>query len=130
MYAALHGSIDTAALLIEKGAQVNRTGWTPLHYAAAGGSEQMVDLLLDRYAYIDAEAPNRTTPLMMAVRQKHEALARHLISAGADPTVRNHAGLTAAEYARRNDNKPLADWIRAKAVEFTARYKSPGTVRR
>jgi ankyrin repeat protein len=130
MYAALHGSIDTAALLIDKGAQVNRPGWAPLHYAATGGSERMVDLLLDRHAFIDAESPNRSTPLIMAVRQKHEAVVRQLISAGADPTVRNDAGLTAADYALRNDNKALADWLRDKALEFDARYRPAGTVRK
>jgi len=130
MYAALHGSIETAMLLIEKGAQVNRPGWAPLHYAAAGGSERMVELLLDRHAFIDAESPNRSTPLMLAVRQKHEAVARQLISAGADPAVRNDAGLAAADYALRNDNKPLAEWLRVRAQEYDARYRPAGTVRR
>ena len=122
MYAALHGSVETAQLLLEKGAQVNRTGWTPLHYAASGGNPEMVRLLLEMHAYIDAESPNRSTPLMLAVRQKHEAIARELIAAGADPTVRNQAGLSAADYALRTDNRALAQWIRDKATEFAARY--------
>jgi uncharacterized protein len=130
MYAALHGSVDTATLLVEKGAQVNRPGWAPLHYAATGGNQVMVDWLLERHAFIDAESPNRTTPLMMAVRQKHDAVARQLISAGADPTIRNRAGLTAADYAQRNDDKPLAEWLRAQARDYDARYRPPGTVRR
>jgi ankyrin repeat protein len=130
MYAALHGSLDTVQLLIEKGAEVNRPGWTPLHYAATGGSQAIVRLLLEKHAYIDAESPNRSTPLMMAARQKHEAVARELIAAGADPTVRNEAGLTAADYAERVDDRPLADWIRAKATDFAARYGAAGTVRR
>lgn len=130
MYAALHGSVETAELLMEKGAEVNRTGWTPLHYAAAGGHEAMVGLLIERHAYIDAESPNRTTPLMLAARQKHEPVVRLLVAAGADPTVRNSAGLGAADYAQRSDNKALADWLRAKSVEFNARYRPGGTVRR
>jgi ankyrin repeat protein len=130
MYAALHGNLEIARLLLEKGAQVNRTGWTPLHYAATGGSEAMVDLLLEHHAYIDAESPNRSTPLMLAVRQKREPVARRLVDAGADPTVRNQAGLSAADYAARSDNEPLAQWLGVKATEFTARYKAAGTVRR
>lgn len=130
MYAALHGSVETAQLLIEKGAEVNRTGWTPLHYAATSGSEAMVHLLLENHAYIDAESPNRTTPLMLAVRQRHDVLARQLIAEGADPAVRNDAGLAAADYAQRGANQALADWIRAKATEFNARYRPGGTVRR
>jgi ankyrin repeat protein len=130
MYAALHGSFDTAVLLIEKGAQVNRPGWTPLHYAATGGSERMVDLLLDKHAFIDAESPNRSTPLMLAVRQRHEALARRLIAAGADPSLRNDAGMSAADYAARNGNAALAEWLAARAREYDARYRPTGTVRK
>jgi uncharacterized protein len=130
MYAALHGSVETAELLMEKGAQVNRTGWTPLHYAATGGNEQVVRLLLEKYAYIDAESPNGTTPLMLAARQKHGSVARTLTEAGADPTVRNQAGLSAADYAQRSDDRALADWIRAKSTDFSARYGVTGTVRR
>jgi len=130
MYAALHGSLETVQLLLNKGAQVNRPGWTPLHYATTGGSVPIVRLLLEEHAFIDAESPNRSTPLMMAVRQGHEALVRELIEAGADPTMRNDAGLTAADYAQRGGNLPLAQWIRAKATDFTARYKVTGTVQR
>ena len=130
MYAALHGSVETAALLVEKGAQVNRPGWAALHYAATGGNERMVDWLLERHAFIDAESPNRSTPLMLAVRQKHDAVARQLISAGADPTIRNEAGLTAADYAQRNHNQSLAEWLRGKARDYDARYRPAGTVRR
>ena len=90
----------------------------------------MVRLLLENYAYIDAESPNRTTPLMLAVRQRHDDLARLLVAEGADPAVRNDAGLAAADYARRSGNQALADWIRAKATEFNARYRPGGTVRR
>jgi ankyrin repeat protein len=126
----LHGSVDTAILLMEKGAQVNRPGWTPLHYAAAGGSERMVDLLLDKHAFIDAESPNRSTPLMLAVRQKHEALARRLIAAGADPSLRNDAGMSAGDYATRNGNAALAEWLLARAREYDARYRPTGTVRK
>jgi uncharacterized protein len=130
MYAALHGSVETAQLLIEKGAQVNRPGWAPLHYAATGGSVPMVELLLERYAFIDAESPSRTTPLMLAVRQKHAALARRLISEGADPSIRNDAGFTAADYAQRNDDTTLAEWLRTQAREYDARYRPAGTVRK
>jgi ankyrin repeat protein len=130
MYAALHGNLEIATLLVEKGAQVNRPGWAALHYAATGGSERMVDWLLERHAFIDAESPNRSTPLMLAVRQKHDAVARQLIAAGADPTIRNDAGLTAADYAQRNHNQPLADWLRGQAREYDARYRPAGTVRR
>lgn len=130
MYTALHGNVEAAQELLERGAQVNRTGWTPLHYAATGGDLAMVRLLLEHHAYIDAESPNRSTPLMMAARQRHEAVIRELIGAGADPTGINEAGLGAADYAQRRGDAELARWIRAKSDEFNARYRAGGTVRR
>ncbi len=130
MFAALHGHIEIATLLIEKGAQVNRPRWTPLHYAATGGHRALARLLLEEHAYIDAESPNRTTPLMMSVRHGHQALTRELLEAGADPTVRNDAGLSAADYAAKLGDRPLADWLRLKSAEFSARYPASVTVRR
>lgn len=58
MLAAIQGRLDAARQLIRRGAEVNKTGWTQLHYAAsrleADGAE-MVRLLLEHHAYIDAE---------------------------------------------------------------------------
>ena len=58
MMAALKGQLDVAQALIDKDADVNKTGWTPLHYAATGGHLKMIELLLEHYAFIDAQAPN------------------------------------------------------------------------
>src|SRR5690606_28340362 len=53
MLAALHGHLDSVRLLVEKGAQVNRSGWTPLHYAAVNGNLDLLRYLLEQNAYID-----------------------------------------------------------------------------
>jgi ankyrin repeat protein len=45
--------VDIAEQLIKKGADVNKTGWTPLHYAASSGQLAIISLLLDQHAYID-----------------------------------------------------------------------------
>jgi len=66
MIAALKGQLDIAKRLIDKGAAVNKTGWAPLHYAATGGHLAIMNLLLEESAYIDAESPNGTTPLMIS----------------------------------------------------------------
>jgi hypothetical protein len=38
MLAAIKGNVDIAERLIKKGADVNKTGWTPLHYAQPAAS--------------------------------------------------------------------------------------------
>jgi len=111
MLAARHGDLRMAEELLRRGAQVNRPGWAPLHYAAAFNQRAMVDWLLDKNAYIDAESPGNITPLIMAVRQGHEALARHLVEQGADVSYRSHAGRTAMDYARSDGREELADWL-------------------
>lgn len=62
MLACLKGQMRLAQQLIARGADVNKTGWTPLHYAATGGHVDIIRLLLEHHAYIDAESPNGTTP--------------------------------------------------------------------
>lgn len=122
MLAALHGNLEIVRLLVEKGAEVNRPGWTPLHYAAVSGNVDLLRYLIDQSAYIDAQSPNRTTPLMMAARQDRIDAVRLLVEAGADPTPRNDAGRDAADYLAANDKPDEARWLRERAAEFARRY--------
>ncbi len=101
MMAALRGQLALVRLLIEKGADVNKTGWTPLHYAATGGHTEIITLLLENHAYIDAESPNGTTPLMMAAQYGTGAAVQLLLDEGADPMLKNQLNLTALDFAER-----------------------------
>lgn len=101
MLAALAGMRDVCARLIALDADVNKTGWTPLHYAATGGHDAVIRLLLEHYAYIDAESPNQTTPLMMAAMYGTPSSVTLLLDAGADASLRNAAGLSALDFARQ-----------------------------
>jgi uncharacterized protein len=100
MMAALKGNEEWVRRLIERGAQINRQGWTPLHYAATGAQTKLVVLLLDKGADIEAPSPNGTTPLMMAARYGSQQSASLLLARGAKARVANHAGLNAIEFAR------------------------------
>ncbi|MFL6719631.1 MAG: ankyrin repeat domain-containing protein [Burkholderiaceae bacterium] len=100
MIAAYKGRFDAVKSLLDKGAEPNQTGWAALHYAAAVGNNQIVQLLLDHYAYIDAESPNQTTPIMMAARGGHILTVKLLLDEGADLTLKNGAGMTALDFAR------------------------------
>lgn len=101
MMAALRGQSDLCKRLMERGAAINREGWTPLHYAASGGGEKITALLLASGAKIDARAPNGATPLMMAVRFDSEATVDLLLARGASLTARSTLGLSAADYAEQ-----------------------------
>lgn len=115
MLAALKGHQALAEKLIKKGADVNKTGWTPLHYAASNGHVAIISLLLENSAYIDAESPNGTTPLMMAAMYGTPAAVKLLLDEGADPQLKNQQGLTALQFAQRA-NRPDSMELIAEAI--------------
>lgn len=101
MLASLLGFTDICQQLIARDADVNKPGWTPLHYAATGGHTAVLRLLLENHAYIDASSPNESTPLMMAAMYGNAAAVKVLLEAGADSIIKNSLGLTAIDFARR-----------------------------
>lgn len=128
MLAALNGDTDLVKALIDKGAEVNKKGWSPLHYAAANGNDDIVKLLLDHSAYVDAGSPNGTTPLMMAARGNHLSTVKVLLDAGADSHVKNQIGLTALDFAKQYHAKDVAAAMQDMyARESTAASKATGT---
>ncbi|QHJ01335.1 hypothetical protein GT347_27115 [Xylophilus rhododendri] len=124
MMAAIKGQTELVKALIAKDGDVNKPGWTPLHYAVSTGAPEQLDIvriLLDANAYIDAESPNKTTPLMMAARYGNEQSVKLLYEQGADPTIRNDKGLTAADFARLAERTDLA----AQLDQAAAVYRKP-----
>ena len=123
MLAALKGLTELSQKLIARGADVNKPGWTPLHYAATNGHLAVMSLLLDENAYIDAASPNGTTPLMMAAQYGTVAAVNLLLEAGADPMLKNDLGLTAMDFAHRTGRAETAELLGA----FIRRHQTPGT---
>jgi uncharacterized protein len=118
MMACLKGDLALAKKLIDRGADVNKTGWAPLHYAATNGHLEIMELLFANNAYIDADSPNGTTPLMMAAQYGSTAAVKRLLEEGADPALKNQLGLTAIDFANRA-NRPDAAELIAAAVRTT-----------
>lgn len=118
MLAALRGYAAVCQQLLERDADVNKPGWTPLHYAATGGHDDIIQILLDHDAYVDAASPNGSTPLMMAAMYGSSSAVRLLLEAGADPTLKNDLGLTAIDFAskvQKTDSVAIiAEFIRAQ----------------
>jgi uncharacterized protein len=117
MMAAYKGNLPAVQALLAKGAAVQRSGWTALHYAAAGGHDDIAALLLERGAGIDAVSPPASgayTPLMMAAREGRQDSVLFLLEHGADPMLKNGEGLTAAQIAERADHKAIASAIQSR----------------
>lgn len=113
MLAALAGNADVCQKLIDKGADINKPGWTALHYAATGGNVAIIKMLLEHHAYIDTESPNGSTPLMMAAKYGTADAVRALLDGGADPMVKNSLDLTALDFAYANNRTDAAALIGA-----------------
>lgn len=123
MMAALKGNRDLVERLIQRKAEVNKPGWAPLHYAVTHAEEASLPitrLLLEHHAFIDAQSPNGTTPLMMAALYGRPEVVRLLLDEGADPLMKNEQGLSAIDFAQRSQRQPVAD-----AIAAAVRAKQP-----
>ena len=115
MMAAMKGQLQWCKQLLDRGAVLNKTGWTPLHYAASGSDHQVVAFLLDKGAAIDAPSPNGTTPVMMAALYGSEASVNVLVTRGADIKRKNDLGLHASDFASRGGRDKLAAQLKTAA---------------
>lgn len=122
MLAAIAQDAPLVKALIDKGAEVNKKGWTPLHYAASIGDDAIVKMLLEASAYIDAASPNGTTPLMMAARGGHASTINLLIEQGADPTLKNQIGMSALDFAKHYNEKDGVEALSGKAQAWQASH--------
>ena len=90
MLAAIKGNIEAVKALIARDADINKPGWTALHYAASG-----------------------TTPLMMAAMYGSLESVKLLLDEGADPLMKNQQGMTATQFAQRAQRQEAADLLAA-----------------
>jgi ankyrin repeat protein len=109
MMAALRGRIAWMQRLIDRGAQVHKEGWSPIHYAATGPEAKAVALLIERGAPIEALSPGKDTPLMMAARYGAEDSVDLLLARGASASAKNDRNLDAADMARAAGRDFLLD---------------------
>ncbi|GES61464.1 NACHT and Ankyrin domain protein [Aspergillus terreus] len=107
-WSALHvlayfGIIAKALRMIEKGDDVNdqdnSMGITPLHCAAYRGNEEMVELLLDNKADINATCKDGSTAMHLATEQGHRKIMKLLLTRRANSRTANRHGVTALQLA-------------------------------
>ena len=104
--------LPTVTLILSRGHPVEDggpQGMTPLMWAANGGDLAIVDALLAAGAALDARSSDPGTnggrTALMFVGASHLEVARHLLSRGADPTIRDNMGHNASQHAARNSHQ-------------------------
>lgn len=113
MMAALRGHVEWMQRLIQRGAQVHRDGWAPIHYAASSPEVEPVEVMLKAAAPVDALSPNGSTPLMMAAGYGAIDAARLLLRRGADAKLLNKRGMSAADFAKSAGRDGLVEELSA-----------------
>ncbi len=114
--AAATGNIPALKAALEKAPDLasafSTDGWTPLHLAAAFGTPDAAQFLLDGGAPVDAVAknPQANQPLHAALALgRNPETIRLLLAAGADPNARQTAGYTALFSAAAANRRDLAE---------------------
>jgi ankyrin repeat protein len=123
---AMNGNLKVAEMLLARGADVNAAcspefggsvkagkialgSLTPILAASVYGPYDLVRLLLDAGANVNDRDVRKMTPLMNAVATDHaEARTiRLLLERGADLNARDRDGLSAGDWARKNNNPSI-----------------------
>jgi len=119
-WTALHcvsasGDERTIEPLIGKNADlsvVDREGYTPLHVACIYGSTRVAVEMISRGAKIDMQAPpTMQTPLHLAAQKGNTAVAECLAFNGADLTLKDSNGKTAADLAATSGHHEIVKFF-------------------
>ena len=103
LLAARAGNLVRVIAAVDGGADVNAAsdanGYTPLIWASSRGHTEIVRLLLEAAATVDARANDGQTALMRASDYGYADVATYLVRAGADVNAQSNKGITALRLA-------------------------------
>lgn len=114
--ASYFGHADVVEALLQAGAAVNQPARnpsqvTPLHSAVAGRNAQIVELLLEHSARVNARQNGGFTPLHAAAQNGDLEIVTLLVEAGADINLREYEGKSALDFAREGNHPAVIDYL-------------------
>ena len=116
MLAIAGNDIKKASQLIHEGASVNyrdASGANSLSEAILSGNVEILKIVIDAKADLDARFDKEWTALMLAAQRNQPEMVRILLESGANSTLKNEAGLTALQIAEITGNTSTAEILRS-----------------
>ncbi|MBI3478713.1 MAG: ankyrin repeat domain-containing protein [Acidobacteria bacterium] len=115
-FASYFGQPDSARLLLAQGAKAdavasNPTQVMPLHSAASARNLDAARLLLEHGAPVNAQQQLGWVPIHAAALNGDRPMVDLFLKHGADPTIANDDGKTAAKVARDKGHSEIADLL-------------------
>jgi ankyrin repeat protein len=108
---------DNPDLVVDR----DKSGWTPLHWAAQNGHKDVVESLLANNAEVNARNSNGDTPLHDAVLKSHKQVAELLLNNGAEVNAKNQDGIMPLYMAARSGNKYVTKLLLTHGADVNAK---------
>ncbi|KAF3916861.1 Ankyrin-1 [Dactylellina cionopaga] len=128
------GNEAATRVLIDNGADIlvfDDYGRSPLRFAVDGGRTNIVKLLLEKGADINAPVDyHGGTALHWAVRMGRHKIVEILIDHGADLAIKCYDGRTALDYAKENGHDAIAALLSRKGYLVDEEYEQRTAVHR
>ena len=112
--AIFNGQIETAELLLSKGAKIDEKSnfdQTSLHWAAAMGQEGSARFLIERGVTLDDTSEQGWTAIHFASRMGHINIVKLLVEHGAQKDKKTPEGQSAEDLAKSFDQKEVARYL-------------------
>ncbi|KAF7155420.1 hypothetical protein CNMCM5623_007491 [Aspergillus felis] len=130
--AAAKGSLDCVHFLLREGADVNscpKHGMTPLHYAARSpNAREMIEVLLEAGAQVDAVAWNGENAIFDAVASDDNDAVLALLRAGSSVRLRNRYNETILHTVACSGSISLLQTLVDAGADMMARSTSDSTI--
>lgn len=115
MWAAFNGHTNVVEYLLQQGATLDakdENGRTALMYASSGPYAETVEFLLKKGAKVNVQGTlEGFTPLMTAAAEGQLKVVQLLLKHGADPSLKDKDGDTAASFAKQKGHPDVVELL-------------------